>query len=286
MVNDSSKLKEALTKFPGKWYISLKDRCASAKDHSVKLQPWMEPDTNRASVGSLDDAINGLLETKPSAPVSRLAFSTADPLPPVVMFCFDAIVNSYGQGSGVTAVVKRFNGELPDSSEVSWMDERLQQLLLKAYRQAVKLALDQAIMLDYELSDYDELLQDLSDFCDNWHLGSETEGAWGQAVRAGKPSLFSLSIDKEDNSPRSHLLNMGDICVRIGQLNEAGVRALWAALHLELMYMSNDDDERYSIQAHPVLLRNLTIQASDPPLGYPIFASKFVSLPFRVVHHS
>ena len=46
--------------------------------------------------------------------------------------------------------------------------------------------------------------------------------------------------------------------------------------------MTNDDDERYSIQAHEYILRNLTIQASDPPLGYPIFNSQplFISTCF------
>jgi hypothetical protein len=38
--------------------------------------------------------------------------------------------------------------------------------------------------------------------------------------------------------------------------------------------MTNDDDERYSIQAHQYVLRNLTIQASDPPLGYCIYNSE------------
>ena len=35
----------------------------------------------------------------------------------------------------------------------------------------------------------------------------------------------------------------------------------------------NDDDERYSIQSHKQLLRNLTVQAADVPLGYPVFGS-------------
>jgi hypothetical protein len=38
-----------------------------------------------------------------------------------------------------------------------------------------------------------------------------------------------------------------------------------------MLYFANDDDERYSIQAHPLLLRNMTVQAADPPLGYPLF---------------
>ena len=68
----------------------------------------------------------------------------------------------------------------------------------------------------------------------------------------------------------SHLMTTQQVAVHIGRLNRAAVEGLWASLHLELLYLANDDDERYSIQAHPTLLRNLTVQSADPPLGYPI----------------
>ena len=65
----------------------------------------------------------------------------------------------------------------------------------------------------------------------------------------------------------------------MGSLNSELVRAQWANLSLELLYMTNDDEERYSIQAHAAVLRNLTVQAADPPLGYPIFSSEPISVP-------
>lgn len=65
-----------------------------------------------------------------------------------------------------------------------------------------------------------------------------------------------------------------ELSVHIGKLNAEAVRGQWANLSWELLYATNDDEERYSIQAHPLLLRNLTVQAADPPLGYPIFSSK------------
>jgi hypothetical protein len=43
-------------------------------------------------------------------------------------------------------------------------------------------------------------------------------------------------------------------------------------------YLTNDDDERYSIQANPQLLRNMTLQAAAPPLGYAAFTSCNVSI--------
>ena len=45
-------------------------------------------------------------------------------------------------------------------------------------------------------------------------------------------------------------------------------------------YMTNDDDERYSIQALPGVLRNIITQSADPPLGYPVFSSGFVNMTF------
>ncbi len=69
------------------------------------------------------------------------------------------------------------------------------------------------------------------------------------------------------------------MAVYIGSVNAEAVRGQWANLALELLYMTNDDEERYSIQAHPTLLRNLTVQTADPPLGYPIYSSPPTSIP-------
>ena len=65
----------------------------------------------------------------------------------------------------------------------------------------------------------------------------------------------------------------------MGSLNSEAVRATWADLCFELFYLTNDDDERYSIQAHSLLLRNLTTQAADPPLGYPVYSSGLLRVP-------
>ncbi|TPX52722.1 hypothetical protein SeMB42_g01209 [Synchytrium endobioticum] len=41
-------------------------------------------------------------------------------------------------------------------------------------------------------------------------------------------------------------------------------------MSFELLDLTNDDDERYSIQVHEALFRNIITQAADPPLGYPV----------------
>lgn len=70
------------------------------------------------------------------------------------------------------------------------------------------------------------------------------------------------------------VLSLQELLVQVGKLNAEAVRGQWANLSWELLYATNDDEERYSIQAQPLLLRNLTVQAADPPLGYPIFSKK------------
>jgi len=47
---------------------------------------------------------------------------------------------------------------------------------------------------------------------------------------------------------RSHMLTLRECPVSIGRLNAEVVKGLWASLSLELLYFTNDDDERYSIQ--------------------------------------
>lgn len=75
------------------------------------------------------------------------------------------------------------------------------------------------------------------------------------------------------------VLSLQEQLVHVGRLNGEGVRGQWANLSWELLYATNDDEERYSIQAHPFMLRNLTVQAADPPLGYPIYSSAPLHFP-------
>ena len=49
----------------------------------------------------------------------------------------------------------------------------------------------------------------------------------------------------------------------IFEVDSMVVRAIWNNLRFELLYAANDDDERYSIQTHASLLRNLLVQACE-----------------------
>ena len=51
------------------------------------------------------------------------------------------------------------------------------------------------------------------------------------------------------------------------------VRGIWENQAMELLYYTNENDERYSIQADKYLLRNLLVQLGEAPLGYPVYSS-------------
>ena len=54
------------------------------------------------------------------------------------------------------------------------------------------------------------------------------------------------------------------------------LKSIWNNLRFELLYAANDNDERYSIQTHPYLLRNLFIEGCEEPFGYPGYHSGLV----------
>ena len=56
-------------------------------------------------------------------------------------------------------------------------------------------------------------------------------------------------------------------------MNSEVIKSIWSSTNLELLFMTNDDEERYSIQANEFTLRNITIQSSEPPIGYSIYNS-------------
>lgn len=89
----------------------------------------------------------------------------------------------------------------------------------------------------------------------------------------------------------------------MGRLGAETVRGLWASLMMELLYLTNDDDERYSIQVlsseyfiyckmfiHPCLIFALffllhldvlyTFVDSKKKNYLPLFSTSFLPLPF------
>ncbi|NXF70238.1 PCX4 protein, partial [Ciccaba nigrolineata] len=176
-------------------------------------------------------------------------------------------------------VFRAYTGGIPWSVGLDWLTGKpeLFQLALKAFRYTFKLMVDKASLGPVE--NFKELVNYLEEYENDWYIGLVSDLEWQEAVLQEKPYLFSLGHDPNMGIYTGRVLTLQELLVQVGKLNDEAVRGQWANLSWELLYATNDDEERYSIQAHPVLLRNLTVQAADPPLGYPVYSSELLHLP-------
>ncbi|KAI8621222.1 hypothetical protein BC830DRAFT_1224799 [Chytriomyces sp. MP71] len=183
----------------------------------------------------------------------------------------------------------------------------LRSATVKAWRMAVKILWQDQIEGGGTFDVEKDLQLLLDDLYENWHLTIHSaqplstklpffteELTWWQAVDCKIPNIFIFGQAHKDEDlttregaetrtgtretePRVTIrvlsLATGGCKCYVGRLNAGLVRGIWANMALELFYLTNDDDERYSIQAHKVFLRNLMIQSADPPLGYPSWMS-------------
>ncbi|XP_068195253.1 pecanex-like protein 4 isoform X2 [Antennarius striatus] len=189
---------------------------------------------------------------------------------------------SLGAESAFTSpsyVYRLYCGDIPWTEGLNWLSssKELYQLALRAFRFSFKLLFDQASLGPMESPE--ELFSTLEEYERDWYIGLVTEKGWHDSVLQEKPFLFCLGHDLTMGTYTGRVLSLQEQLVHVGRLNGEGVRGQWANLSWELLYATNDDEERYSIQAHPFMLRNLTVQAADPPLGYPIYSSAPLHFP-------
>lgn len=108
-------------------------------------------------------------------------------------------------------------------------------------------------------------------------LGSELE--WKQASQKNTDSLWNLHYFDSENSLGVFISKYSEIKCNLFQFNEDIINGIWGNLMFELYYVTNDDDERYSIQTHKQFFRNIIIENSEQPLGY----SPYYSGPTKVL---
>lgn len=196
----------------------------------------------------------------------------------LIMACY-SIFESAGSVKSASQLYKFYIGDLPWNAMLDWLseDKQLYNLVLKSYRYGFKMMLDQILI--GEANSHEEVQEYFEEYDKDWYIGTETDDEWKSAVLSSRKQVFSLGHNKAQGTYNSRVLSLQPVMAHIGRMNPEVVRGQWANLSLELLYMTNDDEERYSIQAHPTILRNLTVQSADPPLGYPIFSSEPVSIP-------
>ncbi|CAG5127048.1 unnamed protein product [Candidula unifasciata] len=248
---EPSQLSCYISKFPTSWY-----------KHTLHSLDWSTtglPGDEVASEVATDDALTNCYSQ-------------------LVMACCSAFDCPDG-ASGASYLYKCYNGDIPWNAMMDWLaeDKELYKLVMKAFRYGFKLMLDQSLLGG--LSDDEELEETLCTYDRDWYIGKESDVEWGLAVLENRGNLFSMGQNTTQGTYTSRCLTLQDVVVHMGRINRESVISQWSSLNLELLYMTNDDEERYSIQAQPAMLRNLTVQAADPPLGYPIYSSPPVSLP-------
>ncbi|XP_005399243.1 PREDICTED: pecanex-like protein 4 isoform X2 [Chinchilla lanigera] len=195
-----------------------------------------------------------------------------------VMTCYFGLLGIDDVAPTAGHILRVYSGVLPWSTALDWLTVKpeLFQLALKAFRYTVKLMVDKASLGPIE--DFKELKDFLEEYENDWYIGLVSDEKWKEAVLQEKPCLFSLGYDPNMGVYTGRVLTLQEVLIQVGKLNAEAVRGQWANLSWELLYATNDDEERYSIQAHPLLLRNLTVQAAEPPLGYPIYSSEPLSV--------
>lgn len=144
--------------------------------------------------------------------------------------------------------------------------EHLKAPLVRAFRLAVHIALEHLVLGEDEVPSAEELLEDIRD-AQGWEFLPVAE--WPAAVEAGKSQLSALAVPDFDAGLQLHRLQRTNDEGYLAYLDPTAVNSFWSNLDLELRFFANADDERYSIQAHPTLLRNLLSQAKE----YPVFVS-------------
>ncbi|XP_061468411.1 pecanex-like protein 4 isoform X2 [Rhineura floridana] len=247
-----------------------------AKLHEMKQ--WFPEDWYHFGLRQLDFFH---LKENPSGLLEDLIKDTAlkDSYAQCVLSCYAAVFGLEDILPSPTHIFRAYNGGLPWSVCLDWLigKQELFQLALKGFRYTVKLLVDKASLGPVE--NFKELLNCLEEYENDWYIGVVSEEKWQQAVLQEKPYLFSLGHDPNMGVYTGRVLTFQEFLVQVGKLNSEAVRGQWANLSWELLYATNDDEERYSIQAHPILLRNLTIQAADPPLGYPVYSCEPLHVP-------
>ncbi|OQR81302.1 pecanex 4 [Thraustotheca clavata] len=190
-----------------------------------------------------------------------------------------AIVQTLGYGPhdciGANHIYQCFHGNFPRSLENDWLkaNTTLYDVVVRAYRLAVKLGFDKFAEGEIDIYDSPEEIEALiAQYQNKWYIGPKNSLVWKRHIKTSRPYLFALS----KNNQGDYISNIYTLCTQdatIVSINRAACEGIWAGLGIELLYMTNDDDERFSIQSNPQLLRNLLVQSADPPLGYPVFCT-------------
>ncbi|TNJ29465.1 hypothetical protein GMRT_10242 [Giardia muris] len=89
---------------------------------------------------------------------------------------------------------------------------------------------------------------------------------WRDAFASGSiPRLFTLH-----EGPRVYEYAASSVSWNVYTHPAAACEMVWASVHTDLLFFMSTDEERFSIQSLPSLLRNIFCEAAFEPFGYPL----------------
>lgn len=79
------------------------------------------------------------------------------------------------------------------------------------------------------------------------YIGIGSDPGWVEACENDRETLWTLHYNNHDRTLSNFRSHYKPIKCTIFQFNEDIINGIWANLIFELYYVTNDDDERYSI---------------------------------------
>ncbi|CAD8114394.1 unnamed protein product [Paramecium primaurelia] len=168
---------------------------------------------------------------------------------------------------------------LSEQRYMKGIDQILSDIVTKAIRTALKLSLDFYSIEGHLNINDNELLEELKGIND-CYIGMGNEQGWYTAMQSNL-LLWSLGYDPGKNKLTVYRHSYTDIQCQVFKFDSEVIRGIEANLQMELLFATNDDEERYSIQTHEQFFRNMIIEGSELPLGYAPFYSGPVVISLR-----
>ncbi|CDW89360.1 pecanex-like protein 4 [Stylonychia lemnae] len=118
-----------------------------------------------------------------------------------------------------------------------------------------------------------DLQKEIRQYDQEWFLAGE-EYIWNAGIEKNLPNLERIIAKKGQYF--AHRLRFGqaeETKFSLFEFRSEVVRGIWGNINTELLYYTNANDERFSIQAEKDILRNILVQLAEIPLGYPVYSS-------------
>ncbi|CAD8127758.1 unnamed protein product [Paramecium sonneborni] len=166
-----------------------------------------------------------------------------------------------------------------EQRQMNGIDQILSEIATKAIRSALKLSLDFYSIEGHLMMNDSEVLQELNGM-NECYVGMGNEEGWQQAMQSNL-LLWTLGYDGGKNKLTVYRHTYTQIQCQIFRFDSEVIRGIEANLQMELLFATNNDEERYSIQTHEQFFRNMIIEGSELPLGYAPFYSGPIILSLR-----